>query len=237
MFLEWWDRYRKILLTAIALLFVTSSFWLYQTRVAGHEGTDAALPLVPPAYASDDVLPADEHEHAKEATPAGKPALEKAPSVPAPLYVDVKGDVKQPGLYRLDAGMRVADAIAKAGGANPTADLAQINLAAPLTDGTAIVIPAKESTPAAGPVNLSAPAYAANRKNASNASSSDQTVSLNSATAEELMTLPGIGEARAKAILQYREEKGSFRALEELKSIEGIGDKLYERIAPRIRIQ
>jgi competence protein ComEA len=84
---------------------------------------------------------------------------------------------------------------------------------------------------------LSAPAYAANGKNTSNTSSSDQTVSLNSATAEELMTLPGIGEARAKAIMQYREEKGSFRALEELKSIEGIGDKLYERIAPRIRIQ
>ncbi|MED4907514.1 helix-hairpin-helix domain-containing protein [Brevibacillus centrosporus] len=234
MFLEWWDRYRKIFLTAIALLFVTSSFWLYQTRVAGHEGTDTALPLVPPAYASDDVLPAD--EQAKEATPVGKPALEKTPSAPAPLYVDVKGDVKQPGLYPLDAGMRVADAIAKAGGANPTADLAQINLAAPLVDGTAIVIPVKESSPAAGPVNLSAPAYAANGKNTSNASSSDQTVSLNSATAEELMTLPGIGEARAKAIMQYREEKGSFRALEELKSIEGIGDKLYERIAPRIRI-
>lgn len=79
-----------------------------RTRGYGH-----CTPLVPPAYASDDVLPAD--EQAKDSTVAGKPALEKTPSAPAPLYVDVKGDVKQPGLYPLDAGMRVADAIAKAG--------------------------------------------------------------------------------------------------------------------------
>ncbi|MFD2369753.1 helix-hairpin-helix domain-containing protein [Brevibacillus sp. GCM10020057] len=289
--LEWWDKYRRILLPAAAVLLIASSIWLYQARGTGREGTTGQLPLIPPAYASEEGVLATEDGHltsdkttasaadagnrsariaagasqptapgpafgaadatnaahapqAKNAQPADPPA--------SPLYVDVKGSVRQPGLYRLEVGMRVADAIAKAGGAKPEADLDQLNLAAPLVDGTAIVIPAKGSAPpslavAASPVSpagvssydVSAASLGGASASQARSSSSfpEQPVLLNTATLEQLMTLPGIGEARARAILQYREEKGGFRSPEELQNIEGIGEKLYARIKERIRVR
>lgn len=245
MLLEWWERYRRIILSFGAIFLIGSSLWLYQAHSTEQIGMNSQLPLIAPAYASEESTLTSEHTPSIEAqkeTTSSKPKETRAKDkegTPPPLFVDVKGHVKQPGLYQLDTGMRVADAIAKAGGAKPDADLEQINLAAPLTDGTAIIIPAKGDSQAAQttpPTGFSRTAYKPGSVSLS-APATDDFININTATTEQFMSLPGIGEARAKAILHYREEKGPFRSPDELKEIEGIGDKMYDRIKDRIRIQ
>ncbi|NOU57746.1 ComEA family DNA-binding protein [Brevibacillus borstelensis] len=163
---------------------------------------------------------------------------------PPLLYVDVKGKVKHPGLYALEPGARVADAIEKAGGTLPDGDVERINLAEKLTDGSAILIPVKGAASAcsqqdvASAVSPSASASASGSSSGSaSPSAAGKGVNVNTATLEELMTLPGVGESRAKAILEYRTKKGGFRSPDELKQISGIGAKIYERMKDQIRIQ
>ncbi|QDS34951.1 helix-hairpin-helix domain-containing protein [Brevibacillus brevis] len=234
MVLEWWERYRRIILLTAAVLFVGCSYWIYQ-RDQSHK-TDE-LPLHSPAYAASnletneltDDSAAAQPAKAEKATP--EKDKDKEPP-PPPLYVDVKGQVKNPGLYPFEPGTRVANAIEKAGGALPNADLVQINLAAPLTDGAALVIPAKGTTaPVSTSIGLVQSATSGSTTGASSA------INLNTATVEELMSLPGIGEARAKAIVDYRTKQGPFRSADDLKQIEGIGEKMFARIKDRLVVQ
>jgi competence protein ComEA len=138
-----------------------------------------------------------------------------------PLVVHVVGAVRQPGLYRLSRGKRVADAVASAGGAAPRADLALLNLAAPLADGQQIVVPAKGRA-AAGGTPTGAP--------------STGPLSLTAATVEQLDALPGIGPITAQKIVDYRTEHGAFSSVRELDAIPGIGparlEQLRELVAP-----
>jgi competence protein ComEA len=138
---------------------------------------------------------------------------------PALLVVDVVGAVRRPGLYRLPQGSRIADAVARAGGATRRAQLALVNLAAPLADGVQIVVPAR--TPGGGAV---APAAAAGP------------VHLNTATLEDLDALPGVGPVTAQKILDYRQQHGAFASVDELDAIPGIGparlDQLRELVQP-----
>ena len=133
------------------------------------------------------------------------------PAAAAPkLVVHVAGAVRRPGLYRLAEGKRVADAVARAGGATAPADTAAINLAAPLADGMQVVVPRKQpggSAPAAG-----------------------GRVSLSSATAAELDALPGIGPVTAQKILDYRAQHGGFRSVDDLDAIPGIGPARIEQL-------
>jgi competence protein ComEA len=275
MLYEWWERYRRIAIAAAVILFAGISVWLYGEQQAG---TTAELPLREAAAAAEDETssPDEPSPPVGEKRSSGEPDAvgderslrqdavehERPPkSGASPLFVDVKGKVKQPGLYRFEAGARVADAIAQAGGAAPDADLEGINLAEPLTDGSAIVVPAKgkPATPCCQPAPLSAIAGSgagagsgsvgagspgvslgagiSNGVAGSGKGVGAQTVNLNTAGLEELMTLPGIGESRAKAILAYRTENGAFRSPEELKRISGIGDKLYQRLKDHVRIR
>ncbi|MFS0554553.1 helix-hairpin-helix domain-containing protein [Brevibacillus sp. 179-C9.3 HS] len=236
MVLEWWERYRRVILLTAAVVFVAASFWLYQ-RDQSHK-TDE-LPLHTPAYAASNPESKDQ-ANSSTVTHASKPVKSTSPKeqdkepLPLPLYVDVKGQVKNPGLYQFEPGMRVANAIEKAGGALPDADIVQINLAQPLTDGAALVIPKKgTSSPVSAPTSLGLvqPATPSSDTGGSTA------INLNSATVEELMILPGIGEARAKAIVDYRTKQGPFRSADDLKQIEGIGEKMYSRIKDRLVVQ
>ncbi|MGN7468565.1 helix-hairpin-helix domain-containing protein [Brevibacillus sp. SAFN-007a] len=254
MLLDWWERHRRLILIAAALLFLAVSFWLYP----GEKRTETVgVPLVSPAYAEGErvgekpeagVLAPQKQEPAPaRGQPAAahpkSPAEPEAKSAPPPLYVDVKGKVKKPGLYRFAPGMRVADAIEEAGGALPEADLDQINLAEPLADGTALFIPAKGST-AGGPVTAvgapplsPVPASGTRAAGAGGAVPTTKPLNLNTATVDELMSLPGIGEARANAILEYRAQVGRFRSSDELQKVSGIGSKMFARIKDRIVAQ
>lgn len=130
----------------------------------------------------------------------------KGKKEPTVLMVDVKGAVKKPGVYQLQSGDRVQDAVTKAGGPTAKADMNQVNLAQPLADGTALYIPAKGEKITSPSANASP---SANHSSASG-SSTGGVINLNTATVEELDTLNGIGPTKAQAIIRYREENGLY---------------------------
>jgi competence protein ComEA len=132
------------------------------------------------------------------------------------VVVDVVGAVRRPGLYRLASGSRVADAIARAGGATAKADLEQVNLAAPIGDGTQIVVPRRGRVAAAGGA-ASGPAHGG-------------PVQLSTATVEQLDALPGIGPVTAQKIVDYRTQHGAFHSVEELDAIPGIGPRRIDQL-------
>ena len=126
------------------------------------------------------------------------------------LVIDVAGDVRRPGLYRVPAGSRVQDAIRAAGGATRKAQLDAVNLAAPVADGEQIVVP---GSGAGGAAAVPSPA----------GSSPSAPLDLNSASLEQLEALPGIGPVTAQKILDYRTQHGAFHAVAELEGVPGIG--------------
>lgn len=146
-----------------------------------------------------------------------------APAPRARLTVHVVGAVRRPGLYRLVDGSRVADAVERAGGATARAELALINLAAPLADGAQIVVPSRV---AAGPGS----------PEPAGAQPPGGKVSLSRATEQELDALPGIGPTTAKKIVEYRREHGAIASVDELDAVPGIGptrlDQLRELVTP-----
>jgi competence protein ComEA len=141
--------------------------------------------------------------------------------------VDVVGAVRRPGLYRLQQGARIADAVARAGGPTAKADLALINLAAPLADGEQVVVPKR---------GAAAPSGAPSGTGGSAGVPSSGAVHLSTATLEQLDSLPGIGPVTAQKILDYRQKHGAFTSVDELDAVPGIGparlDQLNDLVAP-----
>lgn len=155
------------------------------------------------------------------AAPARSSSLGALKAAPAPrgrLVVDVVGAVRRAGLYRLHEGDRVFDAVARAGGATAGADLSAVNLAAPLVDGTQVVVPARVSASPGSTGALPATPQAVVK------------VSLGSATAEQLDTLPGIGPFTAQKIIDWRTTHGPFRSVDALDDVPGIGPARIEQL-------
>ena len=184
---------RRLLLAAagsLALILLLGRFVLG----AGTTTTAAPLPLPPAAGAGVTGLPSSR------------------------VVVDVVGAVRRPGLYRLAQGSRIADALTRAGGATAKADLAQVNLAAPLADGEQVVVPRRGAGVApAGAGSGSAAGAAA-------------PVQLSTATLEQLDSLPGVGPVTAQKILDYRQKHGAFQSVDELDAVPGIGPKRLEQL-------
>ena len=157
---------------------------------------------------------------AGEPAAAGGEPIETIAAAPPPpperVLVHVVGAVRRPGLYELPENSRVADAVKRAGGTTAKADVALVNLAAPVADGTQIVVPGRSTAaraaagamppPATGPVNL------------------------NSATLEQLDALPGVGPVTAQKIIAYREQNGAFRSVDDLDAVPGIGPARLEEL-------
>lgn len=151
-----------------------------------------------------------------------QPAVVRAEPAPArKLLVHVVGAVRTPGLYRLDEGSRIDDAITAAGGPRPKAALEFVNLASPVADGQQVVVPVRgsEGTTAPGSPSGAAPT---------------ERVHLNTATLEELDALPGIGPITAQKILDYRTEHGAFSSIEELDAVPGIGPARLAELSEQV---
>lgn len=143
------------------------------------------------------------------------------------IVVHVSGAVENPGVYRLSGEMRVLDALEKATPA-ARADIQSLNLAAPLKDGQKIVVPLKQDSPPDGGAGTSSQNLVK--------SGVPVKININRASAKELESLPGIGPALSERMVNYRETKGLFASEEEIKSVSGIGEKLYDQIKEYISV-
>ena len=142
------------------------------------------------------------------------------------IFVDVKGAVKNPGVYQMKVGDRVKDALEAAGGLTEEADSQKVNLAKRLEDQMVIVVPKVGEEAEEIPAGET-------RKEATK----EGKVNINTATVEELKTLKGVGEKKAEAIIEYRKKNGSFQTKEDLMKVRGIGKKLFESFQERIVTQ
>ena len=193
----------RVRVGGLLLVAAIAGYLFYQV---GQNQSAAALPGDPPAAAGVG------RRSAPRTTTTTQP----------PVLVHVAGAVAHPGLVRVPAGSRVADAIAAAGGGVPDADLDRLNLAAKVTDGERIPV-AKVGEPG-GP----APADAGGASGSGVTGSGDSgPVDLNTATPAQLDTLPGVGPSLAAAIISERERRGGFTSVDQLRDVRGIGEKRF----------
>lgn len=226
------DR-RAVAGLAILLLFAVGyavqHFWLARPQTL----PVPALAAVEAPVGADPSVPADVTAAASRAGPGtgtGVPAGAESGfgAGTAAVVVDIGGRVHLPGLHTLPAGSRVADALRAAGGPLPETDTRNLNLARILTDGEQILVGEPAPAPAlaavgsgSGPQGPAAPR---------------PPVSLNHATLEQLDTLPGVGPTLAQRILAYRASHGSFRSLDQLRQVSGIGARTYAELRPLLTL-
>jgi competence protein ComEA len=174
---------------------------------------------------------------AVQATPAPVVASPAAPALgagasasssPTTVIVDVAGWVRKPGVYEFTEGDRVIDAIDAAGGPRPGADLASLNLAAPLADGTQILVP-KEGEAPVGADGTPLPS-------GDGATGSGSLINVNTASATDLEELPGVGEVIGAAIVDYRSQNGPFTSVDQLEDVSGIGPATLENIRDLVTV-
>jgi competence protein ComEA len=187
----------KALAVVAAVVVLGAALWAYRSRPQ----VEAVAPVV--STSSDVAVPA----------PASTTEA-------AEVVVAVSGKVRRPGLVRLPAGARVADAVEAAGGAQPGADLTALNLARRVVDGELIPVgvpppPGTAATPGHGPPGK---------------------VNLNTATLQELDSLPGVGPVLAQRILDHRESSGGFRSVGDLRNVDGIGASRFEDLKDLVTI-
>jgi competence protein ComEA len=178
----------------------------------------------------------------RRATPAATSAQLPARDAAAPstttaardlIVVHVAGAVTRPGVVELDPGARVIDAVEAAGGAVPEADLDRLNLAAKVADGERILVSRVGDPPAA---DGTVPAAAGSSSPEPGSSQASGPINLNTATLEQLDSLPGIGPVLAQAILDERIRRGRFRSVQELREVRGIGEKRFADLADRVTV-
>jgi competence protein ComEA len=198
---------------------------------SGAEGADAA-PSTEPAGASS--RPADPGPEL-----AADPPAVPVPDPPGPVTVHVSGAVHRPGLVELPPGSRVGHAIEAAGGLGPGADLATVNLARPLSDGEQVHVLREGEAPPTPAAPTDPPAAAGGAGAAEPVApgggvDAEGRVDLNRASAAELETLPGIGPAKAAAIVEHRETHGPYAEPGDIRAVSGIGEKTFQQLADRI---
>ncbi|WP_367341816.1 helix-hairpin-helix domain-containing protein [Limosilactobacillus sp.] len=217
--MEWlrnlWDDYRRELITAAVVIVIVVAYLVTH-------GFSGGLPSkvqsdVQPVAASSQMVSSSSHPG------SGK------------VVVDVKGAVNKPGVYHLSHGARVQEAVTAAGGLRNDADSNQVNLAKQLLDAQAIYIPAKGEQAPTG-MGTATSGSPSSGDSSATTSTDREPVNLNSATKEQLTTITGIGDKKADLILQYRQEHGQFKSIDDLKNINGFGDKTVDKLRDQLAV-
>jgi competence protein ComEA len=162
------------------------------------------------------------------ASSSASAARDSPPTTASDLVVQAAGAVTKPGVYTMSATARVNDLIAAAGGLAPDADADHVELAATLTDGERVYVPRVGEAPP--------PSAGSSTGSPSTGSSGRAPVDLNRASAADLESLPGIGPSLAQAIIDYREQHGAFRSVDDLADVRGIGPAKMEQVRPLVRV-
>ncbi|MCQ2008465.1 helix-hairpin-helix domain-containing protein [Sporolactobacillus sp. STSJ-5] len=214
MSIRWMKKKIGLIVLAVAVLLV---LWFFYQHQAKNE-TEAELEK------SEQLLSgsADSKSQAVEKTKQEPERVEE-------FIIDVKGAVREPGIYHVQTTDRVIDAIEQAGGFSKQADRDKVNLAQKLTDEMVIYVPKQgEKEP-----NV----LVESTGNVTEKQESGEMVHVNTADEQTMQNLPGVGPAKAKAIIHYREEHGPFKSVDELTNVSGIGDKSLEKMKPNISLQ
>ncbi|MFJ4279180.1 helix-hairpin-helix domain-containing protein [Streptomyces massasporeus] len=224
------ERRSVLALTVVLVVaagFAVQHFWAGRTQsVRPPEVVRAAVPY------------GEGQENTKEGPGVVRAPAGEASGVPAgavragapEIVVDVGGKVREPGIHRLPAGSRVADALRAAGGVKPGTDTDGLNRARFLVDGEQVIVGGSAPAPAPGAGGGSAPGGPAGGVAAPAAP-----IPLNTATADQLDTLPGVGPVLAQHIIDYRTQHGGFRSVDELREVNGIGDRRFADLRDLVR--
>jgi competence protein ComEA len=196
------EKYKVWFITVIILLVIGCAFFYqYSSKTDPAKGSDSFPPPVLQESTAVDEKPEE--------------------SLNKDIFVDVKGAVKRPGIYKAVQSERVNDLIIRAGGFSPDAQEEGVNLAQKVTDEMVIYVP-KE-----GEEGTDTPLI----------QTEDKLLNINKAVEQDFDGLPGIGPAKAKAIVDYRTENGPFKAVEDLKEVSGIGEATFERLKENITVE
>jgi competence protein ComEA len=232
--LEWRSVLALSVVLVVAAVFVVQHFWTGRTQsVRPPEVVRAAVP-----YGERQESGPPGQQRGPGA--AGASAEASAGSVKAgagEIVVDVGGKVREPGIHRLPPGSRVADALHAAGGVKPGTNTDGLNRARFLVDGEQVIVggPASAGGPGAGGAAPGGPAGAGAGVTAGGVAAPAAPVSLNTATADQLDTLPGVGPVLAQHIIDYRTQHGGFRSVDELREVNGIGDRRFADLRDLVR--
>ena len=213
-----WLIEHKIHMAVVLLFIVGGSIFFYL------QGSNESAPLN--SLSQDDMVLKEgvKIETEKKAAPAV--------NEPENIMVDVKGQVVRPGVYQSNTGERVIDIIGRAGGLTKQADQTQVNFAQHVEDEMVIYIPGK------GEDESTIPQPTGSSGTVSVGTEQKQgKININKADGQELQNLPGIGPAKAAAIIEYRNASGPFKTIEDLKNISGIGDKTFEKLKDLIVVK
>ncbi|MFJ7999179.1 helix-hairpin-helix domain-containing protein [Streptomyces sp. NPDC096310] len=206
---------------------------------AQHFWTGRPQPVrAPESVRADAAAPGDMPVGLPEPLPKAVAPEPPPPPETARIVVDIGGKVREPGVLRLPAGSRVADALRAAGGVEPGADLTGLNRARLLMDGEQVVVDGPAPPGAAPGGGLGGPgagAAAGFGPGAGPGGPQAVPVSLNTATPDQLDTLPGVGPVLARHIIDYRTQHGGFRSVDELREVNGIGDRKFADLQPLVR--
>ena len=226
---------RKIPVPVLVLVFLL---------LFGGCGRDEIVELAPvngEAETSEPAPISGETETSGPADAAGvQSKTEEAESEPAVWMVHICGAVNRPGVYTFPEGSRVCDAVEAAGGLSEDAAESLLNQAALLSDGLQIVVPTLEEAEGLSRQTASSGIFSSDISGAGSAAGGEEAgnglVNINTATLEELMTLPGIGQTRAEAIVAYRDEQGGFQSIEDIMNVSGIKEGSFAKLKDRITV-
>ena len=207
--------------TVLLLGFALWRFWPAGPASAGHDFS------VSTAYEADDAS-GQEDALAQDGGDAG--GIETASGV---ICVDVEGAVRNPGLYELEAGSRVGDAVKAAGGITKKAVRGQVNLASALQDGQQVVVPSKQDAAVSGGQAQDSAAVGVAAGGSGDGYAQGK-ININTASATQLQQLSGIGESLSQRIVDYRNANGAFGSVDDLTKVSGIGDARLESIRAQI---